>query len=378
MRKLLFIVSLFVSVFSVSACNSHNDMADLPNDKEENIPPSKEDSIQGGNEEGGEIEIEGLTVINRATEGKGIDIVILGDGFTETDVKNGKWDAALDSVRKYIFLYEPMRSYQHWFNVYAIHTDYDGPDLSQPIAEGDTIRTEMYSYTTRLQSHLSNVTNIFRYAYENSPVKKDKGTPKEMSVVLLINSSQMWGGWCTSEYYVDRPHWGRCMVPYAAFWRTTRGMYAHELFGHGLGRLSDEYVSLGMAEKEFPEGKMGKDFYLIHQAQEKVYRNVTFTTDPSDATLFINRNWAKLVEMNYHGLGKPVEGAVYYGKGVWRATNMSVMRSNDKGVYFNPVQREIVLNEMYKLAGKESEYSLEKFLEYDKRNVEYDKEWIAK
>lgn len=162
---------------------------------------------------------------------------------------------------------------------------------------------------------------------------------------VLINSTQPWGGWCTNELYVDRPHWGRCLVPLCAFWRTTNGIYTHELTGHGLGLFSDEYVWNNYDEKVFPDDKMGTEFYL---------------------------------KMNYHGLGLPVEGAVYYGRGVWRATNHSAMRSSASDLYFNPVQRAELLRQFYILAGKESEYSFEKFLDYDKRNVELDMLWINK
>ena len=37
---------------------------------------------------------EGCTVIQKATEGRGIDLVILGDGFTAKDIADGKWKSA--------------------------------------------------------------------------------------------------------------------------------------------------------------------------------------------------------------------------------------------------------------------------------------------
>ena len=40
--------------------------------------------------------------------------------------------------------------------------------------------------------------------------------------------------------------------------------------------------------------------------------------------------------------------------------------------YINPVQREMIVRNLYKLAGKAEEYSFEKFLEYDKRNEYWD------
>lgn len=63
-------------------------------------------------------------------------------------------------------------------------------------------------------------------------------------------------------------------------------------------------------------------------------------------------------------------------KKIWRATQYSIMVGNQPWVnhwYINPVQRELILRNLYKLAGKEDEYNFDVFLEYDKRNEEWDK-----
>lgn len=314
------------------------------------------------------------TVINQATEGRGIDVVFLGDGFTQADIESGKWEAAQDTVRKYFFHWEPIKSYKHLFNVYAVPAPYDGPSLHGGVAKGDTIRSRMCTYTSSFTPQSVNKEATFAYAYEQTPVKEQKGTPKDMFVALIINTDQGWGGWCTSDPFVDRPGWGRALVPMGIFYHFLYGLFTHELIGHGIGEFSDEYVQYGKDDEAFPEGEMGKDWYLKNQKEKALFQNVTFTTDPNDTELFLNRAWAEMIRRSYRGVGT-VEGAVYYGKGVWRATEHSVMVGNglfENYNYFNPVQREILLRHIYELAGKGDEYSLDLFFEYDKRNEAYD------
>ncbi len=321
---------------------------------------------------------EGCTVIQKATEGRGIDLVILGDGFTAKDIADGKWKSAQDSVMKYMFQREPPKSFKHWFNVYATAAPYDGPDLSETIAPKDTVESHLSIYTESiLQPGYLKKDSIFIYAYENTPVKADKGTPKDMLVLMAVNSTKPWGSFTTFDRFVERKHWGRALVPFSVFYRFTIGMYGHEMIGHGIGDCADEYIGVGK-DKAFPvnDAHFGAKWYTDNQRTKGINRNVTFTTDPDNEELFANREWAWMVKNNYHGImGTPVEGAIHCGKGVWRPTQYSIMVGNQPWVnhwYINPVQREMIVRNLYKLAGKAEEYSFEKFLEYDKRNEYWD------
>lgn len=51
----------------------------------------------------------------------------------------------------------------------------------------------------------------------------------------------------------------------------------------------------------------------------------------------------------------------------------------DEVFYYNPVQRELILKQIYKLAGLEEEYSLQTFLDYDQNNeinIQTDQEMV--
>ena len=72
--------------------------------------------------------------------------------------------------------------------------------------------------------------------------------------------------------------------------------------------------------------------------------------------------------MNYPEVGI-IQGGRYCQYGVWRSINDNIMRNQNAVLYFGPVNREIILRRIYKLAGMENEYSLDVFLEYDKKNI---------
>lgn len=95
------------------------------------------------------------TVINQATEGRGIDVVFVGDGFTQADIESGKWEAAQDTVRKYFFRWELIKSYKHLFNVYAVPAPYDGPSLHGGVAKGDTVRSQICTIHPRSRPNRS-------------------------------------------------------------------------------------------------------------------------------------------------------------------------------------------------------------------------------
>lgn len=316
-------------------------------------------------------------IMQQAEQGKGIDLVVVGDGFTIEDLQpGGCWEAALDTETKYLWHWEPLKSFRDHFNVYAVPSFYDGPDMCGGIAKGDTIFTPLgNNYTTNLSPQRINPEKVFRFAYENTPVKVDKGTPHDMFVLLVINTDQGWGGWCTSDWYVDRPGWGQGLVPVGIFYRFLYGSFTHELIGHAIGRFADEYLQSGKENLPFPEGHFGTQWYLDNQKKKGITLNVTFSENPDDTLRFVNRNWAWMVKNNYRGVGT-YEGAVHHGKNIWRATWNSTMKGGGRFGnynYINPVQRELIVRRIYELSGRGAEYSFEKFLEYDKRNADYDR-----
>ena len=61
-----------------------------------------------------------VRILQQASLGKGLPIVIMGDGFIDTDIADGTYDTVMDKTLENLFTEEPLKSLRDYFNVYAI------------------------------------------------------------------------------------------------------------------------------------------------------------------------------------------------------------------------------------------------------------------
>ncbi|MEG0797087.1 MAG: hypothetical protein RR397_11390 [Odoribacter sp.] len=322
-------------------------------------------------------------VINKASVGKGIDVVILGDFFTVEDLKaGGIWEEACNIFMKFFFAMEPYKSHRDYFNVYAIAYPNDR-DLwyEESVTEAtETIETPFATYHPGGKNTLTGISATkpqkeaaYKYAYEHSPVAKEKGTLKNLIVGLAINTNWRRYGILAWANNVDKfETCGMVLTPIPMFGGEMTGMFGHEMLGHGFGDFSENYQGLS-GEFEFTPAWPKE--YFLNQQREGILLDTEFSSNPDE---FINRAWAELYKMNYRNV-YIAEGARRYEKGVWRSSYKNVMEGtgnvNDEQ-YYSPVQRELILRKIYKLAGFEAEYSLQTFLNYDVINEELDRRMI--
>jgi hypothetical protein len=132
----------------------------------------------------------------------------------------------------------------------------------------------------------------------------------------------------------------------------------HEMGGHGIAFLLDEYVEKGM-EDQSPneEAKAALDAVFANYGEGA---NVDWRNDPSEV------KWAHFLKDSRYadeGLGV-YEGGWLYGHGVYRPTLNSMMRHNDCG--FNAPSREAIYKRVMKLSEGDSwTYDYDKFVEFD-------------
>lgn len=317
-------------------------------------------------------EYDKYIVVNKASIGKGIDVVILGDFFKAEDLKEGgKWEQAINTFMDYMFAMEPYKSYRNYFNVYAVpHLgEYELPEIDS----GVEVETPFATYKGTGEYTTDGVTAnrvqkaaAYKYAYEYTPVKADKGTWKNLTVGLVLNTKvRKYGVLAWSNNVDQREDCGMSVTPIPIFGGDLTTMFGHEMLGHGFGGFCENYFS---GTSTYPED--AKAAFREHQQEYQTRLDIELTDDPDQ---FINRAWAELYKMNYRNV-EIVEGAQNMAHGMWRAFWISVMGNGNKGsisgeiFYYNPVQREIILRTIYKLAGKEGEYSLQTFLDYDQNN----------
>ena len=292
------------------------------------------------------------TVINvqKAEEGEGINVVFMGDAFSDRQVQNGTYRQAMDRAIEAFFCIEPIKSYRKLFNVDIVET----VSVNESYFEGRSTALDTY-YQGR--ETLGNDDKVFGYA--SKAVGAD--ALDECLVVVVLNELAVGSGTC-SIHTAEQGIWGS--GPAVAYTTNfTEDDYfiqtlVHEAAGHGFGKLADEYYSNGSGT--IPSSKVGT---LSEQQQYGHWKNITFSGDPSSAP------WASFINDPLYANEKIglYEGGDEYNYGVWRPSQHSIMRCDE--MYFNAPSREAIWCRMHALAyGSSWTYNRQEFIEYDAVN----------
>lgn len=318
-------------------------------------------------------EYDKYIVLNKASIGEGIDVVVMGDFFMPEDLKEGgRWEQAMNIFMTYFFATEPYKSFRPYFNVYAVPAQPSANhDLIFPddVTEAtETIEGPYATYhpggkftTNGITSNKPQKEAAYKYAYDHSPVAKEKGTLKDLVVGMLVNTNWRRYGVLAWSNNIDRfENCGMSLTPIPVFGGDLTSMFAHEMLGHGFGDFHENYSSFD----EFPAEEVPA--FRQQMIDLGINWDCDFTTDPDE---LINQAWATMYKMHYRNVDI-VEGARNFKKGVWRASYATAMRQTIG--YYGPVQRELIVRKIYRLAGMENQYNLDVFFEYDKINEESD------
>ena len=290
------------------------------------------------------------SVLQEASEGSGIDVVLMGDAFSVQEINDGTYESVMEDVMEYFFDVEPFRSYRHLFNVHMITV------ASGQSGYADGIDTPLQCRYGDGNSITGSDDAAFRYARMAVP----EGRMDETLVIVVLNSDTF-GGSCYM-YPPDKGDSanGRAVtyIPAVDMKLHLRGLVQHEACGHGFAKLADEYF-----EPSAPG--ISSEMKLKMEENEKYgwWSNVDFTDDPSEV------KWAHfLSDPRYEDENLGVfEGARGCSTGIWRASYQSIMKDNSGE--FNAPSREVIWRRIHRLAyGDAWEYSYEAFAEYDRIN----------
>lgn len=277
-------------------------------------------------------------LLQQATKGKGIDIVLIGDVFTDIDIETGFYRDVMEYAMEAFFSIEPTKSYRDYFNVYTIYAVSKKRQLSEDWNDSalKTIIDQLYG----ISEYINNVNEYL------SAISARSRTVCPSIIINANNSGVTFLEPSHNYAYTGLPYNGRGLF---------RMTFRHESIGHGFGLLGDEY---SRRMPQYPTGKIPeyeKNNFLLRQ-QNGYFLNLSLTNDPKAVP------WA-------HVIGHPLypeigiyEGGYIYDTGVWRSTENSIMNI-DKNGYFNTVCRELIVKRILTLAGEE--YTFEKFLEKD-------------
>ena len=292
--------------------------------------------------------------LQRATKGKGIDIILMGDAYTDRLIADGTYDRTMESAMEMFFNVEPYKSFRDCFNVYSVTAVSKNEIYSQ---KTETALKGYFIEDTRVAGDDSAVYNYALKAIGD--VRMDE----EQASMIVIMNSEVYAGTCYMYTPSVEGDWSNGLsVSYFPVGsngpETLEGLIHHEAGGHGFGKLADEYTD---NTSTIPEEEANS--IRAEQTGWGWWKNVDFT---DDLTLV---RWAKFISDERYkddGLGA-FEGGLTYLNGVWRPTVNSIMRYNHDG--FNAPSREAIYYRIHKLAyGPEWEYDYEKFVEWDAIN----------
>ncbi|MBQ6434097.1 MAG: hypothetical protein IJJ94_09175 [Bacteroidaceae bacterium] len=268
-----------------------------------------------------------VVTLQKATAGKGVDIVFVGNCFVDKDMEpGGKYEQKMRQAMEQFFAYEPYTSLRDRFNVYAVKA------VSQ--------NAEMYE---GCKQAIATDADALEYAKKVTTLIPDR----PMRVNIVYNALN--AGRSFTFMYDDNS--------YTAFMFTgVNDVLVHEAGGHGVGRLYDEYVE----ESGSTASPEVKDYYERMWTENGRGANIDMHADVSQT------RWARLAADSRYAAEElgAYEGSGTYNFGIYRPTPNSMMRFNNAP--FNAPSREAI----YKYVMQESEgpswqYDYETFVSFD-------------
>ena len=300
-----------------------------------------------------------VQVLQTASIGQGVDIVVMGDAYSDRLIADGTYESDMRTAIEAIFSVEPLKSYRHLFNVYMVYAVsnnevYNGSTVFKvqsygDYATGDVLLSNVYTKLAVHNKPLSDVATIVIGHDTNAFV----GVLGTTSISYTFTE----GEYCD---YGGGAEWN---VAYVGRWDETTYAYttAHE-FGHLFAKLADEYVTKDETIGEFNEYEIPNlEWNILHGG---LYKNIDFTNDPETI------KWSKFLNDSRYSsenLGA-YEGGLLYSRGVWRPSEDSIMRN--AWTKFNAPSREAIYNRIHKLAyGDSWQYDYETFVQQDLNNI---------
>ena len=280
--------------------------------------------------------------LQEATEGKGIDLVFLGDGFVDKELgPGGHFETLMARWMEQFFIYEPFASFRNWFNVYAVKV----VSKNYVYQSTDSDRALTYDNSWGVFSCRSDV--CLSYAR-----KVPTPTGRYQWVATFVNYEENVGrnSFCTMSpincyaYILDG-------IDYRP------SVLNHELGGHGFAKLADEYPDGNTGAPDDPQ-ELVESYYSWD-----AWSNVDWRNDPSTVrwSHFLNDSRYDPEQLGFF------EGAATYALGIYRPTENSMMRDDfAKGIVFNPPSREAIYKFIMRWGvGEDWEYDYETFVAVD-------------
>lgn len=297
--------------------------------------------------------------LQEKTKGEGINIVFMGDAFSDRLVSDGTYDRVMDAAMEAFFSVEPYRSFRDCFNVYSVNV---------------ISRFETYDglHETALGTHFDGGTQVggndgtvFDYA------GAVPGFDADNDIVCVVMNKEAHAGTCVMYYTFINDGSGLkysmsngsgaaiAYFPLGLDETNFAQLVHHEAGGHAFAKLADEYSITGFGM--IPEEETST-LAALHDCGW--YTNVDTVSSPDKV---IWSDFLKDARYASEDLGL-YEGGYLYERGVFRPSEGGIMNDNS-GIYNAPSRKAIYNCIGHRAFGNDWSFDYESFAEYDAVNI---------
>lgn len=295
-------------------------------------------------------------------------IVVLGDGFTAYDLREGGvFETAARNSINYLFELEPYNHMTELFNVYFICARSNERGASIGGNTRDTyFGIHWTSSTNYSDMDVKNPSAMKSFVNTYCPDIAGELTSRSKTGILILVNTSTYGGLCR----VESNGGNYCMLPSGGgtlAWNNplgiarTQGNYlnlvAHEFGGHAIGRLGDEYFH--DTDGAYTYSIFSNPIKSDHNWSVPYAKNLTY--DNSDY------EWSWMADAGYTNEALYEGGYASYKTGVWRPEIISCMFDNRP--YFNAWSRYLIMERVYSVCGETFNQSV--FLSKDSGRSQY-------
>lgn len=297
----------------------------------------------------------------KQSAGTGINIVIMGDGFTKADLKKGGlYERKMREAARHFFSIEPFNTYRNYFNVYAVIIESEEEGVNDSTAPNvPRINNRLNSTIGEDASVTWDVSLSTKYIYTafSTPlginmIPAPDGTlyiNSELLTILVLNTPRYAGttlmyenGYCISACSMSMQE-----APY-----DFEGVIHHEAGGHGFGLFADEHV---FSETTIPDENI-KQIKQWQQFSPGFYQNVDFNSN------IVQTRWKDFAGIEKYAYVGTYPGACTYRYGIWRPEEISCMDNNIP--YYSAPCRYSITKRIKRLA-RESQPNIIEFADGD-------------
>lgn len=283
-----------------------------------------------------------VVTLQKATEGKGIDLVFMGDSYVDKAMnEGGKYEKDMRASMEYFFEIEPYKSFRNRFNVYTVK-------VISPNEEVEEGCKQRINYSDEV---------CFEYAGKIQGV--------DLNQVTIVNVTNHPNNFFVSGF--TTMYETGASVAHIELGGPS-DIIVHEAGGHGFAKLLDEYIYDGYESNWLPDNEIESfNNWIKTEYHNRGWgANVDVTSDPSKVI------WSHFLEDERYKKEVGVyQGAWLYPFDLWRPSENSVM--NNDYSRFNAPSREAIYKRIMELSeGENWTYNYEDFVKYDavNRNTE--------